>query len=177
MSDSVKDSDVSLPNVTIEVSAMDDQTDQPVLDEATIQNLTSLVAFTFTQLMVKTSTELGIALVSEAEMERLHLEWMDLPGPTDVMSFPMDELVPGTPTQWAEGALGDIALCASVAARQAEAAGHSLSDELCLLTVHGMLHLLGHDHVVESERDVMFALQRGLLEEFLGRDAPVETMK
>ncbi|WP_446720490.1 rRNA maturation RNase YbeY [Kocuria sp. HSID16901] len=175
MSDSTKDSDVSLPNVTIDVSSMEDHSDQPDLDEATIQNLASLVAFSFTQLKVKASTELGIALVSEAEMERLHLDWMELPGPTDVMSFPMDELTPGTSEQWAEGALGDIALCASVAARQAQAAGHSLSDELCLLTVHGILHCLGFDHGTPEEEAEMFGIQRSILEEFLGHPAPVET--
>ncbi len=72
--------------------------------------------------------------------------------------------------------LGDVVLCPHVAERQAAAAGHSTQDELCLLTTHSLLHLLGHDHAHEDERARMFTAQRSLLEEFLGRDAPVETM-
>lgn len=121
-------------------------------------------------------TELSVAVVDEAQMARLHLEWLGLPGATDVMSFPMDELRAGTAEHPALGVLGDVVVCPPVAERQALAAGHSTGDELCLLTVHGMLHLLGHDHVHPGQRDAMFALQRRLLEEFLGRDAPVETM-
>ena len=73
--------------------------------------------------------------------------------------------------------LGDIVLCPPVARRQAEAAGHPVADELCLLTTHGILHLLGHDHAEPEERQIMFALQRDLLTDFLGRPAPVETME
>lgn len=141
------------------------------------EQLTRLVDLAFTRWHIHPDTELSIAVVDEEHMAQLHLEWLDLPGPTDVMSFPMDELRAGTAEQPARGVLGDIVLCPPVAQRQAEAAGHSTEDELCLLTTHGMLHLLGHDHVIDAERDAMFALQRGLLEEFLGRDAPVETMK
>ena len=129
------------------------------------------------RLHVHPDAELSVAVVDEEEMARLHVEWMDLPGPTDVLSFPMDELRPGTPEQPAEGTLGDIVLCPTVARRQAEAAGHPAADELCLLTVHGILHLLGHDHAEPDERRVMFALQRDLLTDFLGRPAPVETME
>ncbi|NKE08758.1 MULTISPECIES: rRNA maturation RNase YbeY [Kocuria] len=136
----------------------------------------ALVRHCFRTLHLAESVELSIAVVDEQEMARLHVEWMDLPGPTDVMSFPMDELRDGTPEQLTEGTLGDIVLCPAVAARQAEAAGHSTEDEYFLLTVHGILHLLGHDHAQEDEREVMFALQRDLLTSFLGRPAPMETM-
>ena len=129
------------------------------------------------RLHVHPDAELSIAVVDEDEMARLHVEWMDLPGPTDVLSFPMDEMRPGTPEEPAEGTLGDIVLCPPVARRQAEAGGHSVADELCLLTTHGILHLLGHDHAEPEERQVMFALQRDLLTDFLGRPAPVETME
>ncbi|MEX5259880.1 rRNA maturation RNase YbeY [Kocuria sp. CPCC 205263] len=129
------------------------------------------------RLHVHPDAELSIAVVDEDEMARLHIEWMDLPGPTDVLSFPMDEMRPGTPEEPAEGTLGDIVLCPPVARRQAEAGGHTVADELCLLTTHGILHLLGHDHAEPEERQVMFALQRDLLTDFLGRPAPVETME
>lgn len=143
--------------------------------EADLARLADLVEHVGAQMHLDSEVEVSLAVVDAAEMERLHLEWMDLPGPTDVMSFPMDQLRPGTPEQPVEGVLGDIVLCPVVARDQARAAGHSTSDELCLLTVHGMLHCLGYDHAEPEEEREMFALQRTLLEEFLGRPAPVET--
>lgn len=137
----------------------------------------ALIGYCFNRLHLSPEVELSVAVVDEQEMARLHVEWMDLPGPTDVMSFPMDELRAGRPGELTEGTLGDIVLCPPVAARQALAAGHSTEDEFFLLTVHGILHLLGHDHAEETERQNMFALQRDLLEEFLGRPAPEETMQ
>jgi probable rRNA maturation factor len=88
-----------------------------------------------------------------------------------VMSFPMDELEPGgRPDAPEPGAamLGDIVLCPEFAAEQAVAAGHSLGHELALLTIHGVLHLLGYDHAEPDEEKEMFALQRRLLEEWVG---------
>ena len=129
--------------------------------------LSNLVDYIFAKLFISKDTYLSIAVVGEKQMEKIHLEWMDLPGATDVMSFPMDEL--------AQGMLGDIVLCPSVAARQGADAGHSTLDELCLLTTHGILHCLGYDHGTAQEEAEMFGLQRSLLEGFLGRAAPVET--
>jgi probable rRNA maturation factor len=99
---------------------------------------------------------------------------MDLPGPTDVMSFPMDELRPGRDgVEPEEGMLGDIVLCPSVAAKQAADAGHATEEELLLLTTHGILHLLGYDHAEPEEEREMFELQRQLLLTFLaGRGRP-----
>jgi probable rRNA maturation factor len=151
--------------------------DREAWEAVDVELLGRLAAFVLGRLHVHPDAELSIAVVDEEEMTRLHVEWMDLPGPTDVLSFPMDELRPGTPEEPAEGTLGDIVLCPPVARRQAEAAGHPVADELCLLTTHGILHLLGHDHVEQEERQVMFALQRDLLTAFLGRPAPVETME
>ena len=117
---------------------------------------------------VHPQTDLSILLVDEEVMTDLHVRWMDEPGPTDVLSFPMDELRPGTddePTP--AGLLGDVVLCPSVAARQAKDAGHSTSEELLLLTTHGILHLLGFDHAEPEEEKEMFGLQRQLLLTFL----------
>lgn len=139
------------------------------------EQIRALVAYAFNKLYVSEETELSIAVVSEAEMERIHIEWMDLAGPTDVMSFPMDELVPGTSDELSQGVLGDIILCPVVAASQAKNAGHSTLDEFCLLTVHGILHCLGYDHGTAEEEAEMFGIQRDILEGFLGRSAPVET--
>ncbi len=94
-------------------------------------------------------SELSVIVVDAAAMEQLHMQWMDLPGPTDVMSFPMDELRPGKEDdEPAQGLLGDIVLCPEVAKSQGEEAPtkHSMDEELQLLTVHGVLHLLGYDH-------------------------------
>jgi probable rRNA maturation factor len=120
------------------------------------------------ELKVHPQAELSIILVDEVAMERLHVQWMDLPGPTDVMSFPMDELRPGSEDREPDpGLLGDIVLCPSVAERQARAAGHATEEELLLLTTHGILHLLGYDHAEPEEEREMFDLQRKLLLTFL----------
>jgi len=122
------------------------------------------------ELKVHPQAELSIILVDEVAMERLHVQWMDLSGPTDVMSFPMDELEPGGRPDAPEpgpSMLGDIVLCPEFAADQATAAGHTLGQELALLTVHGVLHLLGYDHAEPDEEKEMFALQRQLLEEWV----------
>lgn len=125
--------------------------------------LTRLVEHAFKRMHLADDTYLSIAIVNEDEMERVHIEWMDLPGPTDVMSFPMDELRPGDGRTVMEGVLGDIVICPWVAAQQALAAGHSTMEEMMLLTIHGILHLLGYDHVTPEQERQMFGLQRQLL--------------
>lgn len=116
---------------------------------------------------VSAEAELSIVLVDEGAMEQLHLQWMDEPGPTDVLSFPMDELRPGTEENPAPpGLLGDIVLCPQVAELQAETARHSTLDEMLLLTAHGILHLLGFDHAEPDEEREMFGIQRDILLSF-----------
>jgi probable rRNA maturation factor len=131
------------------------------VDEAKIQRVAD---FALGVMHVSEEAELNIVLVDEAAMEQLHVQWMDEPGPTDVLSFPMDELRPGTedePTP--PGLLGDIVLCPQVAESQAETAGHATIDELLLLTAHGVLHLLGFDHAEPEEEKEMFGIQRDIL--------------
>jgi probable rRNA maturation factor len=126
--------------------------------------LLRLATFALDFLHVHPDAELAIVLVDEAAMEQLHVQWMDEPGPTDVLSFPMDELRPGTedmPTP--AGLLGDVVLCPQVAESQAQTAGHSTLEELLLLTTHGMLHLLGFDHADAEEEREMFGIQRDIL--------------
>ncbi|HEY4270203.1 MAG TPA: rRNA maturation RNase YbeY [Galbitalea sp.] len=131
------------------------------VDESLLQRL---VTYDLDQLHVHPDAELAIVLVDESAMEQLHVQWMDEPGPTDVLSFPMDELRPGTEDQpTAPGLLGDIVLCPQVATAQAEAAGHSAMDEMLLLTTHGLLHLLGFDHAEPDEEKEMFGIQSDLL--------------
>lgn len=132
------------------------------------EEFAALARHVLDRMHVHPQAELSILLVSPDVMAELHQRWMDLPGPTDVLSFPMDELRPARDGETPEpGILGDIVLCPEVAADQARQAGHSTVEELLLLTVHGILHLLGFDHAEPEEEQEMFALQRHLLLTFL----------
>jgi probable rRNA maturation factor len=124
--------------------------------------LISLADYSLNAMGIHPDSELSISIVDVEEMSSLHMQWMDEPGPTDVLSFPMDEMKPNSATT-GPGMLGDIVLCPEFAVAQAKAAGHSLQEELELLTVHGVLHLLGFDHREITERDAMFAKQDELL--------------
>ena len=135
------------------------------IDEVEFIDLTRYV---LEQMRVHPQAELCIRFVDEATMTVLHEQWMDLAGPTDVMSFPMDELRPAREGEApVEGMLGDIVLCPSVAEAQAATAGHATIEEMLLLTTHGILHLLGFDHAEPEEEKEMFELQRQLLLTFL----------
>jgi|688.fasta_scaffold11699_11 probable rRNA maturation factor len=120
--------------------------------------------FMLKQLHINPAAELSVMLVGEVAMATLHERFMDEPGSTDVLSFPMDELRAGTKDELsAEGILGDVVICPEVAIRQAVSAGHTTEVELRLLLTHGILHLLGHDHAEPDEHKVMFGLQAQLL--------------
>ncbi|WP_291527453.1 rRNA maturation RNase YbeY [Bifidobacterium sp. UBA744] len=119
------------------------------------------------QMRVSTQSDLSVIFSDPEPIAQLHMRWMSLEGPTDVMSFPMDELRPGDGKTPVEGVLGDIVICPYVAAQQAAAAGHSTMEEMLLLTIHGILHLLGYDHVNAEQERQMFGLQRQLLLTFL----------
>jgi probable rRNA maturation factor len=137
--------------------------------------LASVARYVLDRLGIHPLAELSVLLVDEAAMTELHVRWMDEPGPTDVLSFPMDALRPPSPggahaTRAGgeepgpePGLLGDVVLCPKVAAAQARQAGHSMQRELELLCVHGILHLLGYDHVDPEEEAEMFGLQDELL--------------
>ncbi|CAN5716785.1 rRNA maturation RNase YbeY [soil metagenome] len=136
--------------------------------------LISVARFVIAAMKVNPGAELSMVLLDTAAMADLHMRWMDLPGPTDVMSFPMDELEPGGRPDASEpgpSMLGDIVLCPQFAADQAATAGHPLEHELALLTVHGVLHLLGYDHAEPDEEKEMFALQGRLLEDWYADQA------
>ena len=146
--------------MSIEIS---NETEHSV-DEARVLKLAS---FALDRMKIHPGAELAIMFVDEQAMEELHIQWMDEPGPTDVLSFPMDELRPGTehePTP--AGLLGDIVICPAVAIRQAETAGYETIDEVLLLTAHGLLHLLGFDHLEPDEEKEMFGIQKSILEAF-----------
>jgi probable rRNA maturation factor len=146
--------------VTIEINNESDQS----VDEARVL---ALASFALDRLRIHPEAELAIQFVNEDTMTTLHVQWMDEPGPTDVLSFPMDELRPGNESEISgPGLLGDIVVCPQVAAAQALAAGHETINEVLLLTTHGILHLLGFDHAEPEEEKEMFGLQREILEAF-----------
>ena len=143
-----------------------------VIDESghdlDVRELARLSRFVLDVMRVHPQAELCIKAVDEATIAELNEQWMEKTGPTDVLAFPMDELDadrgPGADEDGPEPTLlGDVVLCPAVAERQAKVAGHTTSDELSLLTVHGILHLLGYDHAEPEEEREMFGLQNRLI--------------
>jgi probable rRNA maturation factor len=141
--------------------------------EVDVRRLARLSRFVMDRLRVHPQAELCVKLVDEATIAELNVQWMEKEGPTDVLAFPMDELRPGlVDEEPEEGVLGDLVLCPQVAERQAAEAraqgqeGHTTADEVELLTVHGILHLLGYDHAEPEEHAEMFGLQARLLAEW-----------
>lgn len=123
------------------------------------QGLVALARFAMDQLRIHPQSDLSILLVDEATMANYHERFMDLPGPTDVMSFPMDELrSPDPDADPPLGMLGDIVICPQVTHRQAAENGRRPEEEAEYLLIHGLLHLLGHDHAEPEEKAVMFGL-------------------
>lgn len=123
-------------------------------------DLMSLLKFGMAELGLNPECDLDVLLVDEEEMTQLHVKWMDEPGPTDVLTFPMDELRPNTQEA---GILGDIVLCPRVAMDQAESASHSLEHEMSILGVHGLLHIVGYDHSNKEDEKEMFELQESIV--------------
>ena len=126
-------------------------------------DIISVAEFAMTKMGLHTDCDLAISIVDEARMSELHEEWMDLKGPTDVLSFPMDELTPHSPEP---GIVGDIVLCPQFAEAQAK---NGLDAELNLLTIHGVLHCLGFDHVGPQDEKAMFDLQESILSQWRAR--------
>ena len=140
-----------------------------------VKGLARLSRFVIDRMRVHPQAELCIKLVDEETIASLNEHWMDKEGPTDVLAFPMDELRPGMVDEDPEeGVLGDLVLCHAVAesqARQTRESGQTeyrTADEIDLLTVHGILHLLGYDHAEPEEHREMFGLQARLLAEWQG---------
>jgi probable rRNA maturation factor len=130
---------------------------------------------------VQGDVELSLLFVDEETIAELNARFMDADGPTDVLAFPIDD--PVVAGRWPDAStsgpdredpepgdlpllLGDVVLCPAVAERQAPEHAGSYDDELALLVVHGVLHVLGHDHAEPEETAVMQARERALLDEF-----------
>ncbi len=120
------------------------------------------------------STQLSITLIDEVRMTELNSEYMGKTGPTDVLSFPIEDWTAGVPVVGPMGPpllLGDIMICPNVVRGNAAGAGVAFEDEMALMVVHGILHLLGHDHVVEEEAEAMEQREREILA-MTGRTRP-----
>jgi probable rRNA maturation factor len=112
--------------------------------------------------------DLTIVLVDDARIQGLNRDFLDNDAPTDVLSFPANEPDPETGRRY----LGDVVISLPRAVEQASQHHHSLEAELQLLVVHGILHLLGHDHAEESEKNLMWEAQARALEK-LGLSAKI----
>lgn len=102
----------------------------------------------------------SIILSDDDKLQELNIQFMGIDAPTDVLSFPSGEIDPDS----GELYLGDVIISQTRASQQALAGGHSLEDELRLLVVHGMLHLLGYDHADADEKTSMWVQQSRILE-------------
>jgi probable rRNA maturation factor len=126
------------------------------------REIESLLTFGISYIDLHPECELSVTFVDDKEMEELHIKWMDEPGTTDVLSFPMD---------MPEGKndpvmLGDIVIDPIVAQNQAATAGHSTEHEIYILAAHGLLHILGYDHADKDEEKVMFNLQETIVKKW-----------
>jgi probable rRNA maturation factor len=119
----------------------------------------SLMSFAFKELELHSDCELNMLFVDDEEMTELHIKWMNEGGTTDVLSFPMD--MPESKEQAVT--LGDIVISPRVAADQAKNAGHSVEHEIFILATHGLLHILGYDHVELADEVIMFELQESIV--------------
>ncbi len=122
----------------------------------------SLLNFGISYMELHPDCELSVTFVDDKEMEELHIKWMDEPGTTDVLSFPMD--MPESKDDAVT--LGDIVIDPIVAAEQAATAGHSTEHEIYILASHGLLHILGYDHADKDEEKVMFELQETIVKKW-----------
>lgn len=103
----------------------------------------------------------SVRVVDEDEMQTLNRNYRDQDKPTNVLSFPAGD-VQGLPAD-TDTSLGDIVVCAAVVAREAREQGKTLDDHWGHMLVHGVLHLLGHNHMTDSEADEMEGFEREIL--------------
>ncbi len=131
------------------------------------KRLIKLAKFALHSLRIHPQAELSVLLVDEDTMSAYHEKYMDEPGPTDVLSFPMDEIRPPSGNEEPpQGLLGDIVLCPAVTSRQAAENGRTAEQEADYLLIHGLLHLLGYDHAEPEEHAVMFGLNDRIIEDW-----------
>lgn len=161
---------------TVSVFVADEQSDEEPSAPVDGPRWSRLAELVLTDEGVEGEVEVSILFVDEAHITELNREFMGHEGPTDVLSFPLDGVADagtsGLTPPLAQAApdlddqpllLGDVVVCPVVAERQAPTHAGAYEDEVALLVVHGLLHLLGHDHAADDERAVMQAKERALL--------------
>jgi probable rRNA maturation factor len=121
--------------------------------------MVSLMTHAMNALELNPECDLNISFVEDDYMTELHIKWMDEPGTTDVLSFPMD--MPEEPGDVVT--LGDIVISPVVAAAQALTQGHSTEHEMYILATHGLLHIIGYDHADSADEKIMFELQEKIV--------------
>ena len=124
--------------------------------------INSLLTFAMLALDLNPECEINVSFVDDDYMTELHIKWMDEPGTTDVLSFPMDM----PETRGEAVTLGDIVISPVVAEQQAVAQGHSTNHEIYILATHGLLHIIGYDHADKAEEKVMFELQEKIVSDW-----------
>jgi probable rRNA maturation factor len=161
----------------VEVFGVDEQSDHPV----ELSRWVDLAAAARHDSGIRGEAELSLVFVDEAVMADLNKRFMESDGPTDVLAFPIDDPIDGG--RWPDGGstgpdrepaevgelpllLGDVVVCPAVAARQAPEHAGTYDDELALLVVHGVLHVLGMDHAEPAEAEAMQARERELLDKY-----------
>ena len=131
------------------------------IDEVSVKNYAKQM---LQILKVNTKSDVSILFVNEDEMTKQHVRWMNESGPTDVMSFPMDDIVlQDSKLRKKQAILGDIIICPAVALKDAKEQGINPAYHLVFLITHGVLHLLGQDHQEASQRVVMQKREQGIM--------------
>lgn len=137
-------------------------------DEDLKENITNIFSIVLKQTKTKDNISVNITVVSQNEIRRLNNEFRGVDKVTDVLSFPLfekdeikgEEMLDNSITS----DIGDIVICRVRAKQQAKEYGHSILREFCFLALHGLLHLLGYDHIQKQDEEVMFPLQRQILQ-------------
>ena len=137
-------------------------------DENLRENITNIFSIALKQTKTKDNISVNITVVSQNEIRRLNNEFRGVDKVTDVLSFPLfvideikgEEMLDNFITS----DIGDIVICKVRAKQQAQEYGHSLLREFCFLALHGLLHLLGYDHIEKQDEEVMFPLQKQILQ-------------
>lgn len=163
--------------MTLDIYAADEQADHPVA----VERWSGLARSVLEAEGVVRDTEVSLLFVDEATISSLNQRFLDKEGPTDVLSFPIEDEAARTGRSPDEGGtgpgsieadtgrlllLGDVVICPAVAARNAVDHGVTFDDEIALLVVHGVLHLLGMDHQVDEEAERMELREQQLLARF-----------
>jgi probable rRNA maturation factor len=148
----------------VNITFSDEQT--RAVDESTIVEVAARV---LSHERFPDQTELAITAVTDAAIASLKAEHLGIDEPTDVLSFPIDDLTPGQPPSVEPAGppllLGDVVIAPEYIARQAAANGVTESDELALMVVHGVLHLMGWDHATDADAEAMESREREILAE------------